>query len=37
MNEYVMVGLVGVVALALGFGGKWLAGAISGKKTDKPS
>ena len=32
-----MLGLVGVIALVLGFGGKWLAGAISGKNKDKTS
>lgn len=36
MNEYLMLGLVGVVVLVVGLGTSFLSKAISGKK-DKPS
>ena len=35
MNEYLMLGLVGVIALAAGFGGSWLGKVIRGDKKDK--
>ena len=37
MNEYLMLGLVGVIALVAGLGASWLGKVISGKPKDKAS
>ena len=35
MNEYVMLGLVGVTVLVVGLGVSWITRAFSGKTKDK--
>jgi hypothetical protein len=38
MNEYLMLGIVGIVAAIAAFGASWIGRAISGNKNkDKPS
>ena len=33
-NEYMMLGIVGVIALVVGFGASWIGKAIGSKKKD---
>ena len=35
MNEYLMLGIVGVIALTVGFGVSWLGRAFGSKSKDK--
>ena len=35
MNEYLMLGIVGAIALVVGFGASWIGKAFSGKPKDK--
>ena len=37
MNEYLMLGLVGVIALVAGLGASWVGKAISGNKNKDKS
>ena len=35
MNEYLMLGIVGVIALVVGVGASWIGKVVSGKPKDK--
>ena len=35
MNEYLMLGIVGVIALVVGFGASWIGRVTGGKPKDK--